>query len=109
MPPAPITVLIADRALPGEAARAVRELGELIASVFSLEPDCLAIRMLRDEADPERLLLVEAWTSRAAYLGPHLETPHLGAFRARAAEFLAGPPEISFWSTVADATARPAA
>ncbi len=108
MPPAPVTVLIAYRALPGEAARAVRELGELVATVVTLESDCLGIRMLRDEEDPDRLLLVEAWTSRAAYLGPHLETPHLGAFRARAAEFLAGPPEISFWSTVADATARPA-
>lgn len=109
MPSPPVTVLIAYRALPGEAPRALRELGELIATVVALEPDCHEIQLLRDESDPERLLLVEVWTSRAAYLGPHLETPHLGAFKARAREFLAGPPEITFWSPVADVTAQSAA
>jgi len=31
------------------------------------------------------------------FLGPHMQTEHIVAFIARVEEFLAGPPEISFW------------
>jgi quinol monooxygenase YgiN len=40
------------------------------------------------------MLLIEEWTSEAAYTGPHMQTPHLQAFIGRAGAFLAGPPDI---------------
>ena len=94
---APVTVLVAYHALPGQVERALAEIEALVATVVTMEPDCLGIRLLQDSADPERLLLVERWSSREAYLGPHRETPHLQAFIASAAAFLAGPPEIQIW------------
>lgn len=93
----PILVLVAHRAQAGSTERAVRELTDLVATVISTEPACRGIRMYQDPADPTRILLLEEWTDREAYLGPHMQTPHLTAFIGRAAEFLAGPPEIGFW------------
>lgn len=97
MTPLPITVLVEYRVLPGQVERTLSEIEALVATVVTTEPDCLGIRLLQDAADPERLLLVERWSSREAYLGPHRETPHLQAFIARAAAFLAGPPHIEIW------------
>ncbi len=93
----PTIVVIAYRARPEGVDTAVSELTDLIATVVALEPDCFAIRLLRDPADPARILLVEEWTSREAYLGPHLETPHLLAFKVKAGDLFEGPPERSFW------------
>lgn len=58
----------------------------------------------KDTATPEKFLLMEHWTSEEAYAGPHMRTPHLTAFVGRAFEFLAGPPEITFWRGIASAT-----
>ncbi len=102
MPEATTTVLIGYRAQPGKADVAARELGALIATVVATEPDCRGIRLYQDPSDPTRILLYERWTSREAYLGDHLHTSHLEAFKARAPEFLAGPPEITFWSLRAE-------
>lgn len=100
---APIVVLITYRARPGREQAAKSELASLIATVVSKEPDCSGITMLEDSADPARILLHELWTSRDAYLGPHMRTPHLEAFKQRAGDFMAGPPEITFWTTLASA------
>ena len=100
--PSSVTVLIEYRALPGQVERALAEIEGLVATVVSTEPDCLGIRLLQDSADPERLLLVERWSSKKTYLGPHRETPHLQAFIAGAAAFLTGPPEIRIWSEHAE-------
>lgn len=97
MSPAPVTVLIEYRALPGEAERAIARLEQLIGSVVREEPDCFGIRLLQDAEDPERLLLDEQWSSREAYLGPHLQTAHLLEFIATARSLFAGPPVIQFW------------
>lgn len=98
----PVTVVISYRAQAGQGARALSELGALIREVVAREPDCLGIRLHQDPDDDTRLLLYEAWSSRAAYSGPHMQTPHLGAFIAKAREFLAGPPTIEFWRLDAD-------
>jgi len=34
-------------------------------------------------------------------MGPHMETPHIKAFKAQGGELFAGPPDITFWNTVA--------
>ena len=97
------TVIIRYRTLPDRHDEAIRELHALVATVVRLEPDCRGIKILQDSSDPTMLLLDELWTSREAYLGPHLQTPHLLAFKARAAQWFAGPPEISFWTLRAEA------
>jgi quinol monooxygenase YgiN len=95
--PGSVTVLIAYRAQPGHAERARAELQALIETVVASEPDCGGIRLLQDLSAPERILLVEQWTSAEAYTGPHMRTPHIQAFIARAPGFIAGPPEITIY------------
>jgi quinol monooxygenase YgiN len=90
-------VVITYKAQPDQGARMLRELKALVAEVVAQEPDCHGIRVHLDPDDDTRLLLYERWSSREAYSGPHMQTPHLGAFMGRAREFLAGPPTIEFW------------
>jgi len=97
MRPSAVTVLIEYRALPGQAERAIADLERLVAIVVREEPDCFGIRLLQDAGDPERLLLDEQWSSREAYLGPHLQTAHLQELIAQAHSLFAGPPVIQFW------------
>jgi quinol monooxygenase YgiN len=96
-----VTVVITYQARPGLADAACRELATLITTVVAEEPACRGIRLHRDSANPHRLLLIEEWTSEAAYTGPHMQTPHLQAFIGRAGGFFAGPPEIHFWREAA--------
>ena len=98
-----VTVAIRYEAKPGMTERAVRELTELIRTVVKEEPACRGIWLHQNTGTPEKLLLVEHWTSQEAYTGPHMQTPHITAFVGRAFEFLAGPPEITFWRGVASA------
>lgn len=95
--PGSVTVFIAYRAQPGHAERTRTELQALIETVVAAEPDCGGIRLLQDVSTPERILLVEEWTSAEAYTGPHMQTPHIQAFIARAPGFVAGPPEITIY------------
>lgn len=93
----PVVVTIRYHAQPGQADRARHALSTLIATVVAIEPDCLGIQLLQDLDDETRILLYERWTSRAAYAGPHMQTPHLGAFMIAARELFAGPPTIEYW------------
>lgn len=99
----PIVVLVRYQAQPDRVEEALAELAALIATVRAAEPDCGGITMIQDTADLARIQLVEHWPSPEAFLGPHLEQPHIQAFIARAPTFLAGPPDISFWRTAATA------
>ncbi len=99
-----VTVVIRYEALPGKADVAQAELADLIRTVVRQEPECRGIWLHQDTTIPEKLLLVEHWTSQEAYTGPHMQTPHLTAFIERGKAFLAGPPEITFWRGVAAAT-----
>ncbi|MFO7608295.1 MAG: putative quinol monooxygenase [Candidatus Krumholzibacteriia bacterium] len=92
-----VVVIISYMCLPSAAERAVAEIAELVATVLRVEPECGGIELLQQTDDPTRIMLVEQWPSREAYLGPHFQQPHIQAFIARAGEFLAGPPEITFW------------
>ncbi|WP_136259175.1 GFA family protein [Rhodanobacter lindaniclasticus] len=96
----PIVVLVHYRALPDQAAAATRAISALIATVQSVEPDCAGITMLQDAADPARITLIERWPGRAAFLGPHMQQPHIQSFIRSAEALLAGPPDISFWHPV---------
>ena len=96
-----VVVLISYRAQAGQEAAAQRELTSLIETVVQKEPDCSGITMLVDATDPARILLHELWTSRDAYLGPHMQTPHIQAFIRRAGQLMSGPPEITYRNQVA--------
>lgn len=96
-----VVVLISYRAQPGREEAATRELAALIATVRSTERDCQGITMLHEATDPTHILLHEVWTSREAYLGPHMQTPHLRAFQEQAGSLFTGAPEIAFWNAVA--------
>lgn len=97
MNPTDIHVIIRYRAQPGQAETALRELAALVAVVRREERDCTGIIIVQRDEDPCDFMLLETWTSREAYAGPHLETPHIQAFKARAGGFMAGAPEITYW------------
>lgn len=92
-----IHVIIRYRAQDGCADLALRELAALVAVVRREEPDCTGITIVQRDEDPCEFTLLETWTSREAYAGPHLSTPHILAFKSRAGQFMAGAPEITYW------------
>ena len=96
-----VKVIIRYEAQEGMADTAARELRELVSLVVEKEADCLGIEILQDTSDANRFLLHERWTSKEAYLGEHMQTPYILSFRDRAVEIFTGPPEITFWSSVA--------
>jgi len=100
----PVVVTIRYQAHPEQAARARQALSTLIATVVASEPDCLGIQLLQDPDDETRILLYERWTSREAYAGPHMHTPHLTAFMLTARELFGGPPAIEYWRLLDDVT-----
>ena len=97
----PIVVLIEFRIQPGKESLATQVMTSLIATVRKEEPACSGITMIRNAADPTRILLYELWPDRESYMGPHMEMPHIKAFKAQGGDLFAGPPEITFWNTVA--------
>ena len=96
----PIVVLIEFKIQPGKESLAMQVMTSLIATVKREEPACSGITMIRDAADPSRIVLYELWPDRDSYLGPHMETPHIKAFRSQAGDLFAGPAEITFWDIV---------
>lgn len=100
-----VTVLIRYLAQAGKAMVARQELEALVKVVLAEEPACRGIWIHENTSSPEQLLLVEHWTDEASYTGPHMQTPHIRAFMARARDFIAGPPEITFWRGVGGAEA----
>lgn len=95
-----VIVVIEYRAQPGKDVEARRELASLIATVVAKESACAGIDLLHDVEDPTHFLLYERWSSRKAYTGPHMQTPHITEFIARAQRLFAGPPTITFFSPV---------
>lgn len=92
-----IVVFVSYRSQPGRQDQAKLELEKVVSEVLRQEPDCGGIEMLQAHDDPTRITLVERWSSRDVFLGPHMQTEHILAFIAQSEEFLTGPPEISFW------------
>lgn len=91
-------IVITYQTKPDQVEAGHQALAELIKLVKAREPDCISIVMHRDTSDPSRILLWEAWTTEAAFKGPHMETPHLADFRARARDLYVGPPVLTYWT-----------
>lgn len=91
-----VTVLIRMQLLPEFIQQGKADLLELAREVRKVEPDCLAIELAQDLDDPTRITMIEKWSSREAYEGPHMQSPHMKAFIEKSAEFFVGPPDISY-------------
>ena len=94
------TVLVSYRLRPDQVPAALSAIASLVSTVLTNEPSCRGIEILQDDSDETRVTLLERWTSREEFLGPHMQQPHIKAFMSEAGSFLAGPPEISFWRIV---------
>ena len=91
-----LTVLVKYKSQPEKQDEALSALNALILEVKK-EPHFVNIKMLVDPADKTNILLFEEWSDEAYYKGDHMNSPHLQKFIGDSRNFLAGPPEISFW------------
>jgi quinol monooxygenase YgiN len=91
-----LIVLVKYKAQPSRENKTLEALNQLIEKVKS-EPNYVKIIIHVDPADKSNILLIEEWSSEEYYKGNHMNTPHLQKFIGDSKEFLAGPPEISFW------------
>ncbi len=81
-----IYVIAELRLKPGMADKAVAEARKVVAGTVE-EDGCIFYDMHRSIHDPDKLVVVERWASRAA-LDAHMHTPHLAAWRAAGKEFV---------------------
>ena len=98
-----LIVLVKYKSQPGKHDETVSALNSLILEVTK-EPNFVNIKVFIDPADPSNILLYEQWSDEEYYKGEHMNTPHLQKFMGDAREFLAGPPDISFWKLNGDYT-----
>lgn len=91
-----ITVLVKYKTQPDKFDEALSALNALILEVKK-EPNFVIIKMLVDPEDKTNILLYEEWSDEEYYKGEHMKTPHLQKFIGDSRNFLAGPPEITFW------------
>jgi len=91
-----LTVLVKYKSQPEKQAEVLAALNTLILEVKK-EPHFVNIKLLVDPADKTNILLYEEWSDEVYYKGEHMNTTHLKKFIGDSRNFLAGPPEISFW------------
>lgn len=91
-----VTVLIRMQLLPQFIEQGKHDLMELAREVRNVEPDCSAIELAQDIDDPTKITMIEKWSSREAYEGAHMQSPHMKAFIENSARFFVGPPSITF-------------
>ncbi len=91
-----LTVLVKYKSQPEKQAEVLTALNALILEVKK-EPHFVYIKMFVDPADKTNILLYEEWSDEVYYKGDHMNTTHLQKFIGDSRNFLAGPPEISFW------------
>jgi len=91
-----LTVLVKYKSQPEKQAEVLAALNTLILEVKK-EPNFVNIKMFVDPADKTNILLYEEWSDEEYYKGDHMNTTHLQKFIGDSRNFLAGPPEISFW------------
>ena len=91
-----VTVLIRTQLLPDTIEQGKQSLLDLAREVRRVEPDCLAIELAQDLDDPTNITMIETWSSRDAYEGPHMQSSHMKSFIEKSSKYFAGPPDISF-------------
>ena len=96
--PNDIIVTVKYKAQPDKGAHAITALSQLIEKVRQ-EPHFISIKLHVDPNDETNILLYEEWDDASYYKSDHMNTAHLQDFIANSRNFLAGPPELSFWKT----------
>ncbi|WP_297798474.1 putative quinol monooxygenase [uncultured Eudoraea sp.] len=96
-----IIVLVKYKAQPEKGEETVAALTNLIKKVKT-EPNFVLLKLHVDPKDKTNILLYEEWSDASYYNSAHMNTPHLQEFIAKSRNFLAGPPEISFWKVEGD-------
>lgn len=96
----PVTVVITSTIKPGMMESAKRELYKVIKIVIEQESDCKGIQVYDDLKNPQRLLIIEKWSSKEIFLGAHMQTSHQIAFMKKAESFLDGEANFSFWNEI---------
>ena len=91
-----LIVLVKYKTQPAAETQALEALNNLIDQVKK-EPNYVKIVMHVDPNDKTNILLYEEWSDEEYYKGDHMQTPHLQKFITNSRNFLAGPPDISFW------------
>ena len=91
-----VTVLIRTKTLPDSIEQGKQALLGLAQMVRTVEPDCLAIELAQDLDDPTNITMIEKWSSRDAYEGPHMQSSHMKSFIEKSSRHFSGPPDISF-------------
>ena len=91
-----IIVLVKYKTLPNKNIDALASMERLIESVEK-EDHFVKIKLHVDKNDNSNIMLYEVWNDENYYKNQHMETEHLQKFKAESKEFLAGPPEISYW------------
>lgn len=91
-----LVVLVKYKVQSTKENQAINALIELVEQVKN-EPNYVKIKIHVDPVDRTNVLLYEEWSNEKYYKGDHMQTPHLQKFMIDSRDFLAGPPEISFW------------
>jgi quinol monooxygenase YgiN len=91
-----VTVLIRAKFPPDSVEEGRRDLLNLAQEVRKVEVDCHAIEIAQDLDDLTSVTMIEKWSSREAYEGPHMQTPHMQSFLEQSSQYFAGPPDITF-------------
>lgn len=96
MPRSDVTVIVHLRLLPECIAQGRRDLLDFARTVKRREPECSAIEIVQDVDDPTRITMIEKWSDRETYEGPHLQTQHMKSFVDQSSQYFDGPASISF-------------
>ena len=91
-----IIVLVKYKTQPSQENETVLALTNLIESVKK-EPHFVNIKLHIYPKYRTNILLYEEWDDELYYKSKHMQTNHLQKFIGDSKNFLAGPPEISFW------------
>ncbi|CAM3539739.1 hypothetical protein FSS13T_04810 [Flavobacterium saliperosum S13] len=91
-----IVVLVKYKTQPSKENETILALISLIENVKK-EPHFVNIKLHIDPKDRTNILLYEQWNDELYYNSKHMQTNHLQKFIGDSKNFLAGPPEISFW------------
>lgn len=89
-------VIVKYKAQPTKESETVAALTHLITEVKK-EPHFVNIKLHVDPKDKTNILLYEEWDDESYFTTQHMATQHLQKFIEDSRNFLAGPPEISFW------------
>jgi quinol monooxygenase YgiN len=67
------------------------------------EPGCVRYELAQNLDAPDEIVTIEEWRSEAD-VAAHMRTPHVATLLAKVPAWLAAPPDIRRYRTLADAT-----